>query len=132
MLDTSRTILLSVANDLASRLSPARWDLSVDDVLRSLVAATHDEGLDRALFPLRAFLEATPSGAGLDLAYGTQDASTSLEQMCAAVAREIEEEHRWFADHSEMWASDLQELHDVLTEFDMLQTELERFARSAA
>lgn len=128
MLDTSRILLKALATDLAAGISPARWDLSVDDVLRAMARVTGDRELGAARTPVSIFLDGTSSGAGLDLAYGSPDAAGGFREMCARLIEEVEGEREWFASNPDTWARSLAELGEVLAEFDHLTSALRRIA----
>jgi len=131
MLETSRILLRSLATELSAGISPSRWDVTIDDAVSALARISGDALLEAARAPVAIFLEGASSGAGLDLAYGTSDSATELNEMCLKLVDEIQREREWFACHPQTWASSLAELREVLGEFDRLTDELRRVAAAA-
>ena len=132
MIDSSHSLLRALADDLAGRLSPTRWDLTIEQALEALVRVTGDPALTDALRPVSMLLETTPSAMALDLAYGAPGAAADLEHACAVLAAEITIECGWLEEHPEAWAADPDEVRQVVTEFELLVGEVHRLARAAS
>ena len=128
MLNLENQILRHVIDDLASRLSPSSFDLSIGDVLQALTIATEDRRLSDALAAVAPLLEGTSSGLGLDLAYGAPGAPFDLRTMCNRLEGEIDVECAWLEAHPESWATGHEEFLEVISEFVTLGIELRRVA----
>lgn len=130
MFDSSKTLLNALTDALASHLSPARWDLTIEDAVADLARVAGDPELVDALLPIAPLLAATSSGVALDLAYGAPGAPQDIEHACAALADEIVAEWSWLAENSGSWATDADEVRQVVTEFERLVAAMQRLARA--